>query len=128
MSLPGGIALSTASYLARAAIAVVLLTPITLLMGGTLTLLIRHLVRHDLEVGGWRIALLYAVNTAGAALGCSLTDFVLVPLSACSAPRWSPWPSTSSRASARWCWRIIPGSVARRTVVPGATAKRCGAP
>ena len=40
-----GTSLSTASYLARAAIAVVLLTPITLLMGGTLTLLIRHLVR-----------------------------------------------------------------------------------
>ncbi len=50
-----------------------------MLMGGTLTLLVRHLVRHDLELGGWRIALLYAVNTAGAALGCALTDFVLVP-------------------------------------------------
>jgi spermidine synthase len=71
--------LSSASYLARAAIAVVLLTPITLLMGGTLTLLIRHLVRRDLDTGGWRIALLYAMNTAGAALGCFLTDFVLVP-------------------------------------------------
>jgi spermidine synthase len=75
----GWYTLSTASYLARGATAVVLLTPITLLMGGTLTLLVRHLVRHDLELGGWRIALLYAVNTAGAALGCALTDFVLVP-------------------------------------------------
>jgi len=75
----GWYALSTASYFARGAAAVVLLTPITMLMGGTLTLLVRHLVRHDLEVGGWRIALLYAVNTAGAALGCALTDFVLVP-------------------------------------------------
>ena len=63
----------------RAAIAVVLLTPITLLMGGTLTLLIRHLVRQDLEIGGRRIALLYGINTAGAALGCALTDFALVP-------------------------------------------------
>ena len=35
--------------------------------GRTLTLLIRHLVRTDLEVGGWRIALLYGINTAGAA-------------------------------------------------------------
>ena len=75
----GWYALSTASYFARGAAAVVLLTPITLLMGGTLTLLVRHLVRHDLEVSGWRIALLYAVNTAGAAIGCALTDFVLVP-------------------------------------------------
>src|SRR5262245_38460683 len=75
----GWFALSAASYLARAAIAVVLLTPITLLMGGTLTLLIRHLVRSNLSSSGWRIALLYSVNTAGAAFGCFLTDFTLVP-------------------------------------------------
>ena len=77
----GWYALSTASYLARAGIAIVLLTPITLLMGGTLTLLIRHLVRRDLQVSGWRIAVLYAVNTGGAALGAILTDFLLVPAS-----------------------------------------------
>jgi spermidine synthase len=75
----GWYVLSTTSYLGRVAIAVVLLTPITLLMGGTLTLLIRHLVRGDLARGGWRVGVLYAVNTAGAALGCFLTDFALVP-------------------------------------------------
>jgi spermidine synthase len=75
----GWYVLSAPSYAARAAIAIVLLTPITLLMGGTLTLLIRYLVRRDLEAGGRRIALLYAVNTTGAALGCFLTDFALVP-------------------------------------------------
>ncbi|HEY1308499.1 MAG TPA: hypothetical protein VGF24_33350 [Vicinamibacterales bacterium] len=75
----GWFALSTTSYLARAAIAIILLTPMTLLMGGTLTLLIRHLVRSDLSRSGWRIALLYAANTAGAAFGCFLTDFTLVP-------------------------------------------------
>ena len=48
----GWYALSASPYLARAGIALVLLTPITLLMGGTLTLLIRHLVRRDFEVGG----------------------------------------------------------------------------
>jgi spermidine synthase len=48
-------------------------------MGGTLTLLIRHLVRRDLAAAGWRIAVLYAVNTAGAAAGALLTDFALVP-------------------------------------------------
>ncbi|MSO81944.1 MAG: tetratricopeptide repeat protein [Acidobacteria bacterium] len=77
----GWYALSTASYLARTGIAVVLLTPITLLMGGTLTLLIRHLVRSEIETGGWKIALLYGINTAGAALGCVLADFALVPAS-----------------------------------------------
>ena len=75
----GWYALSAASYVARAVIALVLLTPITVLMGGTLTLLIRHLVRSDVEAGGWRIALLYGINTAGAALGALLTDFTLVP-------------------------------------------------
>jgi spermidine synthase len=75
----GWYALSASSYLARAGIAIGLLTPITLLMGGTLTLLIRHLVRSDLEAGGWRIAMLYGINTAGAAVGALLTDFLLVP-------------------------------------------------
>jgi len=73
--------LSTTAHLARAGIAITLLAPITLLMGGTLTLLIRHLVRTDLQTGGSRIAVLYAVNTAGAALGCFLADFLLVPAS-----------------------------------------------
>jgi spermidine synthase len=75
----GWYALSAGSYVARGAIALMLLAPITLLMGGTLTLLIRHLVRSDVETGGWRIALLYGLNTAGAALGALLTDFTLVP-------------------------------------------------
>lgn len=77
----GWYSLSATSYLARAGMAVVLLAPITLLMGGTLTLVIRHLVKSHLETAGWRIAVLYAANTAGAALGCVLTDFLLVPAS-----------------------------------------------
>src|SRR5437667_4565035 len=77
----GWYVLSTTSYLTRGAIAIVLLTPVTLLMGGTLTLLIRHLVRKDFDIGGWRIAVLYGINTVGAALGCLLTDFALVPAS-----------------------------------------------
>jgi predicted membrane-bound spermidine synthase len=75
----GWYVITPASYVARAAIALALLMPITLLMGGTLTLLIRHLVRSDVKAQGRRIALLYAVNTAGAAVGCFLTDFTLVP-------------------------------------------------
>jgi spermidine synthase len=80
--------LSVASYAARVAIATLLLTPITLLMGGTLTLLIRYCVRLNLEIGAWRIALLYGVNTAGAALGAFLTDFALVPLFGLAATQW----------------------------------------
>jgi spermidine synthase len=75
----GWYVLTPGSYAARVAIALTMLTPITLLMGGTLTLLIRHLVRAEVEVEARRIAVLYAVNTAGAAAGCFLTDFTLVP-------------------------------------------------
>src|SRR5262249_8740157 len=64
---------------AGCALAVVLLAPITALMGGTLTLLIRHLVRRDLQAAGWKIGLLYGLNTAGAAAGCFLTDWALIP-------------------------------------------------
>ena len=48
----GWYALSTAAHFTRAGIAVILLTPITLLMGGTLTLLIRHFVRRDPRATG----------------------------------------------------------------------------
>jgi spermidine synthase len=70
---------SLLTYAGRVGITVVLLLPITILMGGTLTLLIRHLVRHDISVAPERIAGLYAANTVGAALGCFLTDFALIP-------------------------------------------------
>ena len=75
----GWYALSIGSYAARAAIAVTLLTPPTMLMGGTLALLIRHVVRGLPTMTTWKIALLYGVNTIGAAAGCFLTDFSLVP-------------------------------------------------
>ena len=76
----GWFVLSPMSYVAQAAIALGLLGPIAVLMGGTLTLLIRHQVRADVETaGGWTIAVLYASNTAGAAAGAFLTDVALVP-------------------------------------------------
>jgi spermidine synthase len=66
--------------LVRYGAATALVLPITLLMGGTLTLLIRFAVAGDLASAGWRVGLLYGTNTAGAALGCLLTDTALVPL------------------------------------------------
>lgn len=75
----GWYVLTPASVAIRYAIAVLLLGPITLLMGATLTLLIRHVVRQDVGSAGWKIGALYGVNTAGAALGCFLTDWVLIP-------------------------------------------------
>jgi predicted membrane-bound spermidine synthase/tetratricopeptide (TPR) repeat protein len=71
--------LSFVSYLWQGALAVVLLVPMTVMMGGTLTLLIRATVRADLRSTGWQVAALYGANTVGAAAGALLTDFVLVP-------------------------------------------------
>src|SRR5262247_4646056 len=77
---PGGwYAPTPMSLLARYAIAVALLAPITGLMGGTLTLLIRRLVRRDVHAAGSRIGIIYGVNTAGAAAGCFLTDWAFIP-------------------------------------------------
>lgn len=75
----GWFELSAGSYAIRYAVAVVLLTPITFLMGGTLTLLIRALVARELSLAGWRIGALYGLNTLGAAAGAFATDFALVP-------------------------------------------------
>ena len=84
----GWLVLSATSHAARVGFAIILLTPITLLMGGTLTLLIRYLVRTDLAVGSRRIAALYGINTAGAALGAFLTDFALVPAVGLRGTQW----------------------------------------
>ncbi len=75
----GWYVLSLASYAVRVGLAIVLLLPSALLMGATLTLLVRHLVRGDPARSQWRIAALYGINTVGAAVGCVLTDFALVP-------------------------------------------------
>ncbi len=71
-------ALSISSYVVRASIALILLVPITVLMGGTLTVLIRYATRADAR-SGWVIALLYSANTIGAAAGAFATDFALIP-------------------------------------------------
>ena len=72
--------LSPGSYAVRVGLAIGLLTPVTLTMGATLTLLIRALVPSDVDASGWQIARLYGANTAGAAAGALLTDFLLVRL------------------------------------------------
>src|SRR5437879_3280430 len=70
---------SWASHAAQYALTILLLGPVTALMGGTLTLLIRHLLQHDVTAAGWKIGALYGMNTAGAAIGCFLTDYAMIP-------------------------------------------------
>ena len=59
-------------------VAFVVLAVPTGFMGATLPLLIRYAVRTDAEVGP-RVALLYAINTAGAVFGTVAAAFVLLP-------------------------------------------------
>ncbi|ATB33421.1 fused MFS/spermidine synthase [Melittangium boletus] len=75
----GWLVLSVSSQVWRYLLALVLLGPITLLMGGTLTLLIRHQVGSQFSAAGWHVGALYGVNTAGAALGAFLTDLAFIP-------------------------------------------------
>jgi spermidine synthase len=70
--------LSSGSYALRVVLAAGLLAPVTLTMGATLTLLVRALVQSDVRASGWHIGRLYGANTAGAAAGALVTDFVLV--------------------------------------------------
>ena len=59
-------------------VAFVVLAIPTGFMGATLPLLTRYAVRTDREVGP-RVALLYAINTAGAVVGTVVAAFVLLP-------------------------------------------------
>ena len=63
--------------LLRVVITGILLLPPTFLMGGTLPVLSRFIVRSR-ERTGRGLGLLYAVNTIGAVLGSFLTGFVLI--------------------------------------------------
>jgi spermidine synthase len=73
-------ATDSAAVLAVARIALVglILLPPTILMGGTLPLFCRLVVRDERRIAG-AIAFLYGLNTAGAAVGCAAAGFVLIP-------------------------------------------------
>ena len=102
------------SVLRFAASAALLLAPTTL-MGATLTLLARYVVRqpwHQRRVGT-RVGALYALNTAGAVVGTSAPASCCCPASASSAATPSPRAPTSRSAS--WCWRCASACVAARS-------------
>jgi len=71
--------LTAGSYGLRYLIAAMLIGPITILMGCSLTFLMRSLVRR-VRIAGSRAGLLFGMNTAGAALGCLFADVVWIPL------------------------------------------------
>lgn len=61
----------------RAIMALVFLAVPVIMMGATLPLLAKFIAR-DAAFKGFRIGLLYAINTVGAVLGCAVTGFVLI--------------------------------------------------
>lgn len=63
----------------RLALAALTLLAPTLLMGGTLPAMTRHLAEH-LHTARRELSLLYAVNSLGAAVGCLLAGVVMVPV------------------------------------------------
>jgi spermidine synthase len=65
--------------LIRFGLAFVALAPATILMGMSLPVLTRHLVRADPDVGG-RIARLYGLNTLGAVAGSVASGYLLIEL------------------------------------------------
>jgi spermidine synthase len=65
--------------LIRFVLAFVAMTPVTLLMGMSLPVLTRHLVRTDPDIGE-RIARLYGLNTLGAVIGSVASGYVLIEL------------------------------------------------
>jgi spermidine synthase len=70
-------ALSTRA--AEGVLTLLLLGPPTLLMGASLPLLARPTVGGRLDLAGWRLGVLAAANTGGAAFGALATDLWLVP-------------------------------------------------
>ena len=62
----------------RAVLVALVLLPPTLLMGGTLPLFCRQLVRDPNRIAA-KVGQIYGVNTLGATFGCALTGFVLLP-------------------------------------------------
>jgi spermidine synthase len=115
MGSGGWYELSTRSYALRVGLAVVLLAPITLTMGATLTLLVRALVQADVYASGWQIARLYGANTAGAAAGALLTDFVLVRLAGVQATQVVAVALNLAAAGlAMWTLRALPAAAAPR--------------
>ena len=74
LSLP-----ATEVALIRFGLAFVALAPVTMLMGMSLPVLTRHMVREDPEVGE-RIARLYGLNTLGAVVGSVASGYLLIEL------------------------------------------------
>ncbi len=105
----------------RVALATLVLLPPAALMGGTLPVLGQHLVRRPDELGRHG-ALLYAVNTIGAAAGAFLSGFVL-PL-ALGFDRAYLLAMAVNVAVAGLAWRLSQADERRAAADPDAPAER----
>jgi spermidine synthase len=96
-------------------VALVLLPP-TILMGGTLPLFCRQYVR-DRDRIARGVGFLYAMNTLGAAAGCSLAGFVLLP-----------WLGSSVAILAGGSLSVLAGLIALRLPIASAAEAKESAP
>lgn len=76
-----------AASVVRSALALAVLILPTALMGGTLPVLSRLVVRREGEIG-FSAGALYSVNTFGAVIGTALTGFALIPVLGVRATTW----------------------------------------
>ncbi|MEQ1507920.1 MAG: fused MFS/spermidine synthase, partial [Myxococcota bacterium] len=99
----------------KVALATAILLPPTVLMGGTLPILARWLVRTRDDLGA-SIGSLYATNTLGAAIGCALVGWVWIG--------WLGVSGSAALASAIYAGiAVVALGLARRSpVAPGAIA------
>jgi len=120
----GWFELTFSSYLLRYGLAACLLTPITLLMGATLTLLVRFLVGTDVGNAGLRIGLLYGANTAGAAAACLSVDLWLIPAFGLSTTQTLAVAGNFLAAAGAWAILRNAGSARGESADPPHDAKR----
>lgn len=89
------------AFAARVAVLALVVLPPAALMGGTLPVLCRWFVAGSARIGR-RVGGLYALNTAGAAIGCAGAGLVLVPALGMQATVWIAAGLNAACAVAAW--------------------------
>ncbi len=116
------------THVFRYGAAALLLLPITCCMGGTLTVLVRALVRERASDAGPRIGLLYGVNTLGAALGAFLVDGWFIPTLGIKATQSSAALVNLVVALAALGWARSARTASTAVVLPDAASERADFP
>ena len=113
---------------ARFALAFSLLFAPTVLMGATLPVLSRYMVRNTATLG-WRVGTLYALNTGGAVVGCFAAGYVLLGRYGLSRTVWIGAALNLAIALVVWVGqRWAPEEARAAAPLPSAPDEGAGAP